>query len=131
MKKKLVILSFLLFAMLSVFANDSFRCYAINARCTYSNWEGWRNCDISGVFDINGKTITIYSKDTQVFEYENLKKEESLIDYVTYSGEVTDISNKKAYMIIRINFDGTKTIHFKYPDGEYMYLIDKLMFNQK
>lgn len=112
---------------LNLSAINPFKCYSIAAKGVNCEWTGWKYCNIDGYVDSENKLIYINSSVIQKFKYGVINKD--VVDGVlVYSCDVIDSNNKRAHMTFFINIGGLDILHFKYADGEYMYMVDKLHF---
>lgn len=128
MKKIIISLLFLL-TSLTLFADNWYSLSYINIKPTNCDWTGWIKISPEPIkmhFEPEKKKITIYSNTIQYIDYSALF-EDNYSGYTTLTGYAKDGDYKTLILQITSYENGSEFLSLSYKDGEYMYLVEKII----
>lgn len=127
--KKLIIGLLFLFTSLTAVADSWYLLPYINIKPEGGNWIGWIKVEPEPIkmhFEPEKKKITIYSNTIQYIDYSALF-EDNYSGYTTLTGYAKDGDYKTLILQIASYENGSEFLSLSYKDGEYMYLVEKII----
>ena len=111
--------------MLVVFSlpafSQEFKLHAVKFRFTldFDSWSNWEKVNIPISINFDEKRIIIYSKETQIIDFNYLNKEQ-IDSCISLDGIATDSDNKKIILVLYI-CEKITFLSLMYDDISYTY----------